>query len=147
MSFIFTNDNGDEIENIIQCQYCEFIQAERHFGDNSRCPMCQTTDNTTLVETQSRQTGMSNLQYRRMLTGLQQDCDGIGAGTISSIKEFFESGDDFLDACKDAYDNQAYDRLTPVSGIGETTAERLCLTVAEMEGWSGGNAEVSFKVA
>jgi hypothetical protein len=143
--FTFTDD-GREVRSIMQCQNCEHIQLDRHFGDDGKCPMCQAIE-TEELQKQKLSSGMSNFQYRTILTELKQECSGVGQATVSGIQDEYPEGDDFLDACRNAYDEQAYDELTPVSGVGEKKARNICLHIADMREWEDGLAETSFKIA
>jgi Holliday junction resolvasome RuvABC DNA-binding subunit len=92
-------------------------------------------------------TGMSSFKYRELLDYLEEDVQGVGTGTTLSLDNYFENGDDFLDAAEAAYQERAYDCLTAVDGVGEATAESIALGLAEKEGWSGGKAEMKFTLS
>lgn len=142
VEFTFTDDDGREVRSIMQCQNCEHIQLDRHFADDGKCAMCQATE-TEKLRNQKLSSGVSDFQYRMIMTELEEECSGVGEATISGIQDEYPDGDNFLDACRNAYDEQAYDELTPVSGVGEATARNICLYVADMRGWENGMAETS----
>lgn len=90
---------------------------------------------------------MSEFEYRRVLASLEEHCSGVGSGVTSAIGDTFENGDDFIEACRNAYDEQDYSGLTEVSGVGEGTAQKICLSIADSRDWEGGLAESSFSFA
>jgi hypothetical protein len=142
MSFTFT------VQQIYSCTECIYVSTERHFHETSDgivCPLCRSPVEKSGEQQQN--SGMSSFQYRQMLNSLQDNCTGVGSATVDAIESEFESGDDFLDAANDAYENQSYDRLTPVSGVGESTARKICLHVADIKGWENGMAESKFSIA
>lgn len=143
MSFTFIED-GKEVQDLLKCTECGFIQVERHF-DNGSCPMCHEGEAETVRTIESR-TGMSNFQYRRLLNAVQTKADGVGDSIIENIRDEY-NGDEFLDNCRNSYDEQNWSGLTAISGVGDSTARKIALAVADIRDWSGGKAEMSFSVA
>jgi Holliday junction resolvasome RuvABC DNA-binding subunit len=87
---------------------------------------------------------MSSFQYRQLLNYLSDNVSGVGDSTVTAIEESFEDGDSFLDAAERAYRDRAWSELTQVSGVGESTAEKIALGIADRNGWENGAAESSF---
>jgi Holliday junction resolvasome RuvABC DNA-binding subunit len=106
--------------------------------------MCNST--AKKQRTISKQAGMSDFKYRMVLDYLEDEVTGVGSGTVSSIESHFESGDEFMDAAEVAYQNRDWDALTAVKGVGEGTAEKIALGLAEREGWEDGKAEMKFEL-
>jgi hypothetical protein len=144
MSFTFIDDEPDETE-VWQCTECGWLSAKRHFRENSRCTLCRGT--AEHIETITDSDEMPAFQYQQLLSHLSDNVSGVGDATIANIRDEWDDGDDFLSVCEDAYQEQAYEPLTVVSGIGESTAESIALGIAEKKGWEGGKAEVSFSIA
>lgn len=144
MTFTFVND-GKEVLNIMQCWACGHIQVERHFGEDGTCPMCQQ-DGAEKIDSQSSESGISEFQYRTLITTLEEETSGVGAGVAANIRDVFD-GDEFIEACRAAYNEQEYGALTEISGVGETTARKICLSVADSRGWENGKAESKFALA
>lgn len=133
MSFTFVDSDGDDVKNVMQCQGCGHIQTERHFGDDEKCPLC-FHHGIEKINTVSNESGMSEFQFRNLLSRLEEDCDGIGESTTDAIAEEFDDGDEFVSACKDAYESNEFDELTKISGIGKATAhKKIVLGMAEKQ--------------
>lgn len=144
MKFTFTDDKPDEQE-IWRCTECGWLSTKRHFRDGPSCSLCHSR--AEKIGTQTNSNEMPTFKYQQMLTYLKEEVSGVGAGTAASIEDTFDNGDDFLDVVKDAYDEQAYGPLTEVSGIGDSTARRIALGMADERGWEGGLAESKFSIA
>lgn len=85
---------------------------------------------------------MNDSEYNQLLSHLEDDIGGIGPTRIQAIRDEFPDGDDFINACRDAYENRNFDSLTEIDGFGSGYAHgKLALPVAEYMGWSGGDAE------
>lgn len=85
---------------------------------------------------------MNQGEYDKLLDWLQENRGGIGDKRVQNIKNEFSNGDDFVKACKNAYDNREFDELTQIDGIGRGYAHsKLALALAEYYDWSGGDAE------
>lgn len=143
MSFTFTDGDGNEIQEVWTCTECMYCSTKNHFGtDNGEktCPMCFSP--ARALESITKETGLSDFEYRVILDWLQENQSGIGSGTIDSIKEKYPDGDDFLAACEHAYQEGEYDELMEISGVGKKSARhKLTLGLAEYYDWSGGKAE------
>jgi hypothetical protein len=144
MTFTFVDDEPDE-EEIWRCTECGWLSTKRHFRDGPRCSLCHSRAEQIGVQENSNE--MPAFQYQQILTYLDDEVSGVGSATIDNIKDAFENGDDFLDVVRDAYDEQAYEPLTDISGIGESTARKIALGMADERGWEDGLAESKFKVA
>lgn len=85
---------------------------------------------------------MKQNEYDELLNWLQQNRGGIGDKRIQNIKNEFPNGDEFVEACKNAYDNREFDELMQINGIGRGYAQgKLALALAEYYDWSGGESE------
>lgn len=144
MTFTFLDNEPDEQE-IWRCLDCGWLCTKRHFRDGPTCSLCN--GDAEQIGTQTNSNEMATFKYQQLLTYLSEDVDGVGATTIDNIKDAFESGDEFLDACRAAYDEQAYDELTHIGGIGESTARTIALGIADEEEWEDGLAESKFSIA
>lgn len=88
------------------------------------------------------ESNMKDSEYQELLSWIQNNRGGIGDKRIQYIKKEFPDGDDFVDACRDAYQNRNFDRLMKIKGIGRGYAQgKLALAVAEYYDWSGGDSE------
>jgi len=142
----FTINSGTT--TVWSCTECCYCSTKRHFAksdDTVLCILCNAPAQP--IEEIEQSTGMSSFKYRQLLDYLEEEVQGVGTGTKLSLDNHFENGDDFLDAAEAAYRERAYERLTAVDGVGEATAERIALGLAEKEGWSGGKAEMKFTLS
>lgn len=134
---------SDEQEQVVySCTNCPHISTERHFKSNDvpTCVFCNSE--AEQFGTQKQTTGMKKHEYHSILDWLQKNRAGIGPAICSNIQERFSDGNDFLEACRDAYDNGNYEPLTEICGIGESYArDKLALGLAELKGWEDGDAE------
>ena len=144
MTFTFLNNEPDE-EEIWRCTECGWLCTKRHFRDGPRCSFCNSEAEQIGVQENSNE--MPAFQYQQILTYLDDEVSGVGSATIDNIKDKFENGDDFLNVVRDAYDEQAYGPLTDISGIGESTARKIALGMADERGWEDGLAESKFTIA
>lgn len=145
MAFTFNDGDGNIVKEVWSCTECIYCSTKNHFGSNEDgpvCPLCRAPAEKN--RTIQKSTGMSDFKYRQIQDYLVEDVSGVGTGTVESLVEHFEDGDDFLNAARAAYDDRAWDRLACVSGVGESTAKNIALGMAESEGWSGGKAEQRF---
>lgn len=136
MSFTFLDNKSGE-EEIWRCTECSWLSTKRHFHDGPRCHFCNSE--AEQIGTQTNSNEMPAYQYQQILTYLEDEVSGVGAGTVSSIKDSFENGNDFIDACKNVYKNRVYAELTDVSGIGKSTAKSIALGMAEKRNWENGS--------
>jgi len=141
MTFTFLDDGEEEIW---QCTECSWTCTKRHFRQGSRCSLCHGKAEKIGVQESSNE--MPAFQYQQILSHLDENVAGVGSVTIDNIKDAFENGDDFLDVVRDAYETQAYEPLTDISGIGESTARKIALGMADERGWEDGLAESKFKI-
>jgi len=138
MAFTITDSDGNVTEEVWSCTECIWLSTKRHCkstDDGPACVLCGSPCKKSKTITKS--TGMSDFKYRELLSRLEEDADGVGAGTVSNIEEHFE-GDEFLDAAEDAYQNVNLSALQDVSGVGEASAKQIAITVADEEGWEDG---------
>jgi len=141
-------DIAGATEDIYSCTSCSYCSTKRHFVSSEeqlRCILCKSP--VEQIDTIEPSTGMSAFKYRQLLDYLEEEVSGVGTGTKLSLDNHFDDGDDFLDAAEAAYQERAYERLTAVDGVGESTAESIALGLAEKEGWSGGKAEMKFALS
>jgi len=135
MAFTITDSDGNITEEVWSCTECIYCSTKKHFRDGQKCPLCNS--DAEKLRTIKKSTGMSDFKYRELLSRLEEDADGVGAGTVSNIEEHF-GGDEFLDAAEDAYQNVNLSALEEVSGVGESSAKQIAITIADEEGWEDG---------
>lgn len=142
MSFTFT-DGDNIVENVYSCTECIFCSTEKHFGSVDGelvCPLCRSVAEKS--RTVERKDGMRDAEYQKILDWLQENRGGIGPTTVDNIRDEYPNGDDFLEACEQAYRNGKYEPLTEIDGIGKGYARnKLALGLAEYKDWSDGLAE------
>jgi len=143
MSFSFSSDEPVTKE-VWSCTECIYCSTAAHFREGMRCPLCDSE--AQKIGEQEEQTGMPSYKWQSILTYLEEEVDGVGAGTVSSIKEHFD-GEDFITATKKVYDKRALDELTCVDGVGDSTAERIALGMAEKRQWEDGLLESKFALS
>lgn len=81
-------------------------------------------------------------RYDELLDFLQAEYGGIGPARIEAIREEFPEGEEFIAACRAAYDDRETEALERIHGIGRGYAlHKLGLGAAEFFGWEGGDAE------
>lgn len=139
VSFTFTNDEGNVVQEVWTCTECTYISLKKHFRSsesNPACPMCRSPATKERMVEQSA--GMSDFKYRQLRQQLNEAADGVGSATIANIEQHFEDGDDFLDATERAYRKMEYDGLMAVDGVGQSSAKSIALTIAAHEGWENG---------
>jgi len=142
----FTINGGTT--TVWSCTECGYCSTKRHFAESDDTVLCILCNSSAQpIDEIEQSTGMSSFKYRQLLDYLEDEVRGVGTGTKLSLDNHFENGDDFLDAAEAAYQERAYERLTVVDGVGEATAERIVLGLAEKEGWSGGKAEMTFDLS
>jgi|APHM01.1.fsa_nt_gi hypothetical protein len=135
-------------QKIYTCTECNYCSTKQHFKSDTNEPHCILCEaRAEQIDTIEPTTGMSAFKYQELLEYLAEEVGGVGTGTKLSIENHFEDGDDFLNAADAAYQEQEYENLTEVDGVGESTAESIALGIAEKEGWSGGKAEMTFDLA
>lgn len=142
--FSFSSDEP-EIKEVWSCTDCIYCSTKHHFRDGPRCPLCNSE--AEKIGEQEEQTGMASYKYQEYLTYLEDEVTGVGSGTVSSVKEHFEDGDDFITATKNAYDNRVIEELTCVDGVGEGTAEKIARGIAEKNGWEDGLLESKYALS
>ena len=133
----FTIEGGTK--EVWQCEDCGWCQTRKHFAESDgsiSCLLCGSS--AEVIETIQETVGMSDFKYRELLSTLEEEADGVGAATVTNIEQHFDDGDDFLDAAKDAYQDLDTDILKEVSGVGQSSAKQIALTMAESEGWENG---------
>ena len=148
MGFTITDSDGNITREIWSCTECVWLSTKRHCQsteDGPACVLCRAP--CEKIDTQTETTGMPAYEYQELLTYLEDEVSGVGAGTVSSIQEHFEDGDAFLTAANNAYDNRAYEELSCVDGVGESTAEAIALGIADRKGWEDGLAESKFALS
>lgn len=140
MGFTITDGDGNISQQVWSCTDCTYCSTKKHFRDGQTCPLCDSDAEQISTITQS--TGMPDYKYTEILNYLQENCGGIGPKTVEHIREAFPEGDEFVEACKDAYENGNYAPLTEIDGIGKSYARgKLALGLAEKKGWEDGVAE------
>ena len=122
--------------DIYSCKECMYLSTEKHFPDSMECPLCFS--DTEKIDQIEETVGMSEFEYRKLLTLVEEEASGVGSATVEKIEQHFENGDDFLDAAECAYKELELDELQEVSGIGKSSAKEIALTVADDEGWEDG---------
>jgi len=139
MAFTITDSDGNVTEEVWSCTECIWLSTKRHCkstDDGPACVLCGSPCKKSKTITKS--TGMSDFKYRELLSHLEEDADGVGAATVENIQEYFEEGDDFLDAAEAAHQEMELGELQSVDGVGEASAKSIALTIADEEGWENG---------
>ena len=134
-SFSFSSDEPI-IREVWSCTECIYCSTKKHFSDGPSCPLCFS--DATKIEEQEQTLGMSEFEYRKILTIIEEEASGVGAATVTNIENHFENGDDFVDAAEVAYKQLALDDLQSVKGVGKSSAKEIALTVADDQGWEDG---------
>jgi hypothetical protein len=123
-------------QDVLMCEECHWCQTKKHFADGPSCTMCGGSGEK--IDEVQPTVGMTDFKYRELLAALEEDADGVGAGTVENIEQHFEEGDDFLDAAEAAYMEVELSGLTDVDGVGNSSAKQIALTIADREDWDEG---------
>lgn len=135
MSFTITGG----VTEVWQCTECGWCQSKKHFPtgeDGIECHLCHSS--AEKIEEIEPTQGMSDFKYRELLTTLEEETSGVGAATVENIRQHFEEGNEFRDAAKSAHQKMETDSLEAVSGVGQSSAKAIALTIADEEGWENG---------
>jgi hypothetical protein len=133
---------GPDTDEIWKCVSCGWISTKKHFRDGPSCSYCYSS--AEQIGKQESRTGMPAYRYRQLLERLEETTAGVGPSTTDSIQDYFEEGDQFIDAAQSAYENGDLDTLTDVDGVGDSTAESIALAIADRRNWENGLLESDF---
>src|SRR6056297_1702702 len=107
MTFQFTH------QNVRSCNDCIYVSTERHFTKNgNRCPLCKG-ESTINRKIDRSGPDVSDSELLSRVTAVA----GVGSATFDALRDTFD-GDDFVDACRAAYEDRDTSALESVDGVG-----------------------------
>lgn len=127
MSFEFTQ------KKVLKCVECGHIQLKKHFRSDGSCTLCRGESKVLRTINNSGPTFNDKQLYRSL-----GDVDGVGDTTAAAIRDSFDV-EGFLDACRNAYEENDTTQLEQVTGVGEATAQRVASYVGDQKDWEERN--------